>query len=80
MAEKDNIVFETTLDDRFECTVTRTKPYRGTLSVVDRKTNKTIMAENVRLMNDAIFGADAWDIEDWQEKVVEFIDNEYDHQ
>ena len=68
------IVWKSTLDDRYEIVVSRTSPYQGLLTITDA--GETIFSREVGLMFNAQFGSDMDDVADWQEIVLNFIDNQ----
>jgi hypothetical protein len=67
------IVWQSTLDDRYEVVVVRVAPYQGLLTILDA--GEEIFSRQVGLMYNAQFGPDMDDVTDWQEIVVNFIDN-----
>lgn len=66
-------VWKDKLDSKYDIVVTRTKPYKGLLRVSEGDT--ILLEEEVLLSYDAKFGPDAFDIEDWQNRVIKFIDS-----
>jgi len=68
------LIWENTLDDRYECKVTRNSEYSGQLKVLDTETNQILLDEEVRLSYGAAFGPDSFDIEDWCGKIVKVVD------
>ena len=69
----EQIVWQSTLDGRYEVFVVRVAPYRGKLTISDA--GNTIFSQEVGLMYNAQFGPDVADVADWQEIVVNFIDS-----
>ncbi len=67
-----NVVWESTLDGRYEVAVTRTVPYQGELTISEA--GQVLFHQPVGLMYNAIFGPDIADVEGWQEAVVNFVD------
>jgi hypothetical protein len=67
------IVWQSTLDGRYEAVVVRIAPYQGLLTI--RDAGEEIFSQQVGLMYNAQFGPDMADVADWQEIVVNFIDN-----
>jgi hypothetical protein len=67
------ILWQSTLDDRYEAVVVRVAPYKGLLTILDA--GEEIFSQQVGLMYNAQFGPDLDDVADWQEIVVHFIDN-----
>lgn len=70
------IVWRSTLDGSYEVTVVRVAPYQGLLTITDA--GQDIFSQQVGLMYNARFGPDISDVADWQEIVVQFIDNQKD--
>jgi hypothetical protein len=70
----EQIIWTATLDDRYECKVTRNSHYSGQLKVFDNQEKKYLYDEEVRLSYGATFGPDAVDVVEWQDKVVEIVD------
>ena len=70
----EQIIWTATLDDRYECNVTRNSHYSGQLKVFDNQEKKYLYDEEVRLSYGATFGPDAVDVVEWQDKVVEIVD------
>jgi hypothetical protein len=69
----EQIVWQSTLDGRYEVVVVRIAPYRRKLTIFDA--GNTIFSQKVGLMYNAQFGPDVADVAEWQEIVVNFIDN-----
>jgi len=67
-------IWTATLDERYECNVTRNSHYSGQLKVFDNQEKKYLYDEEVRLSYGATFGPDAIDVVEWQDKVVEIVD------
>lgn len=64
------------LDKRFKCEVQRTEPYNGVLVVFDSMMNDNIMYEvPVPISFDGPFGPDIVDVAQWQQMVIDAIDN-----
>lgn len=71
-----HLVWRDTLDGRYLVEVQRTGPYTGTLVVFDHDAgDRLIMETDVGLSYGALFGPDADDLAEWQEKVIKFIDS-----
>lgn len=66
------LVWSSTLDDVYECEVSRTGEYKGQLTV--SKGGETLYTEDVTLSYGAKFGPDVDDVWAWQESCVKFID------
>lgn len=69
-----NVIWDATLDNRYECSVERISEYGGNLRVFDIKTSSVLLEEEVPLAYGAKFGPDMEDIIQWQNKVVDLID------
>lgn len=70
------VVWESILDDHYECKVTRNSEYSGQLKVLDTETNQVLLDEEVRLSYGAAFGPDVADVADWRDKIVKVVDGE----
>jgi len=66
-------VWESKLDELYQCEVERTEPHKGRLTMKDSDGN-LLINEEVSLAFDAEFGADVMDIQDWQERCSEVAD------
>lgn len=66
------IIWESKLDDKWNCVVTRTAEYSGQLTVSDRE--ETILSETVPLAYGAAFGPDISDVATWQDMCVDVVD------
>lgn len=73
--QKQQAVWESTLDDRYRCVVSRTGARTGRLTITDMETEDELHAENVRLAYGAKFGPDIGDIRTWQELAMEVVDS-----
>jgi hypothetical protein len=71
---QDNVVWTSTLDRRYEVTVTRTDDYHGVLTISEG--NQVLHRESVGLSYGAIFGPDLADVADWRWIAVEFVDGQ----
>jgi hypothetical protein len=69
---QDNVVWTSTLDGRYEVTVTRTDDYHGELTISEG--NQILHRESVGLSYGAIFGPDVADVAGWQRIAVGFVD------
>lgn len=69
------IIWENTLDQRYKCTVTRNSQYLGQLKILDEELNKVLCDEEVRLSYGATFGPDVDDVNLWQDRIIEIVDN-----
>jgi hypothetical protein len=71
---QDNIVWTSTLDKRYEVTVTRTDDYHAELTISEG--NQVLHREAVGLSYGAIFGPDVADVADWRRIAVAFVDGQ----
>lgn len=71
---QDNVVWTSTLDRRYEVTVTRSGDYYGELAVSEG--NQILHRESVGLSYGAIFGPDVADVADWRRIAAEFVDGQ----
>jgi hypothetical protein len=72
MAKFEPPIWESKLDDKYLCRVTRTEPYVGLLEIIEGE--EVVLSESVPLSYDAKFGPDVFDLSEWQDRCVEFID------
>lgn len=70
----DNVVWTSTLDGKYEVTVTRTDNYHGELTISEG--DLVLHRESVGLSYGAIFGPDVADVTDWRRISVEFVDGQ----
>jgi hypothetical protein len=70
----EQIIWKSTLDNRYAIQVVRVAPYRGKLVI--READEEIFSQQVALSYGATFGPDVSDIADWQEIVLNFIDKQ----
>ena len=71
---QDNVVWTSTLDGKYEVTVTRTDDYHAELTISEG--NQVLHRKSVGLSYGAIFGPDVADVGDWQRIAVEFADGQ----
>ncbi len=71
---QDNVVWTSTLDKRYEVTVTRGDDYHGELTISEG--NQVLHREAVGLSYGAIFGPDVADVADWRRIAVAFVDGQ----
>ena len=69
-------VWETSLDERYDCKVERVEQYMGRLTVVDTAASVLLLEETVSLAYDAVFGPDVADVALWQEMCIKAVDND----
>lgn len=77
------LVWRSKLDDRYLIEVHRTgtNNYTGKLVVFDHdRNNQEIFSMDIGLSHGAIFGPDIADVDEWRDKVLDFIDNNYNKQ
>jgi len=79
MAEQEqteqDVVWMNTIDGGvWGCSVIRTAPYQGRLSVWNAETHDIILDEQIGLAFDAVFGPDVGDLTEWQDKIIAAID------
>ena len=67
-------IWEATLDNIFECRVTRTGERTGQLTVTENVTGQLLLDKEVGLSYGAQFGPDVGDVGYWQELCVEVVD------
>ena len=70
------IVWQSTLDQIYDCRVTRTGDYRGTLTVTDTKASNCILEKEVGLSYGSMFGPDVSDVALWQDFCCEAVDRQ----
>lgn len=70
-----DVVWEATLDNRYQIQVQRTDSHQGELIVYDPRTEKTLFQESTTLHYGARFGPDVADIQRWQQQALEVIDS-----
>ena len=68
-------VWESTLDDIFECRVVRTGERTGQLTVKENVNGQMLLDTAVGLSYGAQFGPDIADIAEWQHQCVNAVDN-----
>lgn len=68
------IVWQSTLDGRYEVVVVRVAPYLGLLMITVG--GETLLSRQVGLMYNAQFGPDISDVDYWKQIAVNFIDNQ----
>ena len=72
----ETIVWESELDNKYDCKVIRNTEYLGQLTVIDIETGNKLLDEQVSLAFGARFGVDISDISYWEAKILEVIDGE----
>ena len=73
-------IWESQLDDRYDCRVTRINEAHGLLTVTDTENQKTLLSNEVTLSYGAAWGPDVDDVADWQERCVQAVDGLQDTQ
>jgi hypothetical protein len=71
---QDNVVWTSTLDGKYEVTVTHTDGYHGVLTISEG--TEVLHRESVGLSYGAMFGPDLADVADWRRIAVEFVDGQ----
>jgi hypothetical protein len=71
----NSVIWESTLDNQFECKVLREEARVGVLIITDNTTGEDIFTRPVSLSYGAQFGPDIDDVQLWQHLCVEAIDN-----
>jgi hypothetical protein len=69
-----DIIWEASLDNRYDCKVERIDKSNGRLTVIDTTNNKLLLDNKVGLMYGSVFGPDISDIEHWQDLIIQTID------
>ena len=69
-----DVVWTSTLDERYEVKVVRKGEYQGYLTITDTTTGDALGSKDVGLAYAARFGPDVEDIRDWQEWAVGIVD------
>ena len=68
-----DIIWESKLDEMFDCKVERIDERRGKLTVIDQF-DQILLNEEVGLSYGAMFGPDVADVALWEEMVIKVID------
>jgi|SRR5277367_5325301 len=72
-----NLVWTATLDDCYLIRVVRTGEYTGDFIISNTANdNKELLREPVGLAYNALFGPDVADVAAWQDRAVQFVDEE----
>ncbi|KKQ32205.1 MAG: hypothetical protein US45_C0025G0008 [Candidatus Nomurabacteria bacterium GW2011_GWA1_37_20] len=75
------LVWRSKLDDRYLIEAHRIDNRNGKIFAFDHnKNDQEIFSMDVGLSYGAMFGPDVADVQEWQEKVIDFIDNIYNKQ
>lgn len=69
-----DVVWESKLDDIYECKVVRNAPYQGILTI--EQDNTVLFNKEVSLMYDAVFGPDVSDLAEWEDLCIKFVDGD----
>ena len=69
-----NLIYSTTLDDKYIVKVERTGDYTAILIVMEG--DKELLREDTTLAYRALFGPDVSDVATWQERAIKFVDEE----
>lgn len=70
------LIWESTLDNIYQCEVTRKAEYKGILKVTNTENNFVLLEQEVGLSYGAQFGPDVADVADWQNLIVQTVDNQ----
>ena len=76
MTTEKQIIWESLLDNRYQCQVVRESAYVGTLTITDTEQNTVVYTKAVSLSYEALFGPDMDDVYLWQTLCVNFIDGD----
>jgi len=68
-------IWQSTLDNRYDCRVTRINDSHGHLTVTDNTDKKVLLEQEVTLSYGARFGPDVDDVADWETRSVEAVDD-----
>jgi len=69
-----NLIYSTTLDDKYIVKVERTGDYTAILIVMEG--DKELLREDTTLAYRAPFGPDVSDVATWQARAIKFVDEE----
>ncbi len=73
-----NLVWWSRLDHRFQIEVQRVDNYAAKLIIFDHlNENAELLCEDVGLSYGALFGPDVSDVDEWQNRCMKFIDEEF---
>ena len=73
---KVDVIWESRLDKKYSCSVTRINKRGGNLRVVEIGTGRELLNQDVGLMYGAQFGPDVEDVAKWQEICVAVVDRD----
>lgn len=68
------LVWQSQLDDRYDCRVTRNSYHEGTLVVEDKQDGRQLLEKKVTLSYGAQFGPDMFDVAAWQDDCIAVVD------
>lgn len=68
------VIWQATLDDRYDCRVERINEAHGRLQVLDTTDQRMLLLKEVTLAYGAAFGPDVDDVADWEQWCVEAVD------
>jgi hypothetical protein len=69
------LVWQSKLDEKYDCQVVRTGERTGQLTMVETETQKTLLDRSVGLSYGAMFGPDMGDVAYWQDACVKAADD-----
>ena len=70
------VVWESKLDNIYQCEVTRVEDYKGLLKVTNTENNFVLLEQEVALSYGAQFGPDMADVAEWQHLIIQAVDNQ----
>ena len=73
--ENANIVWQSHLDKKYNCIVTRIDERNGLLKIVSDENKEVLLEQKVGLSYGAIFGPDIDDVREWEQICINKIDN-----
>lgn len=71
-----DIVWQSKLDNKFQCEVVRLTDRTGKLTVLDEDNSKVLLEQEVGLSYGAQFGPDIGDVAYWQDLCVNVVDKQ----
>jgi hypothetical protein len=73
-------IWESMLDNRYKCTVTRISKRGGNLRVIDTESQRELLNQDIGLMYGAMFGPDVDDVAKWQDICAAVVDRDLKNQ
>lgn len=71
-----NVIWEATLDEIYQCEVTRLEDYKGLLKVTNTQNDFVLLTQEVALSFGAQFGPDVDNVAEWQDLACLAVDNQ----